>query len=201
MAKTKTVRTPQELADAARLREIFERRKKESGHSQEGFGETHNIGTQGMVWQYLNGSSKLNVIKAAKFANALRVKIDDFSPTLAAIGREIAAAVRSEELRLTPTQVIIARAYGNAPPDAQKTIFAAASPYMTQGDSGRPSTTPAIAGDLKGTINENAGTLEQIREREKTGLFSREAAVQLDGTDEHSQDVEIEEKRHTNNRA
>jgi transcriptional regulator with XRE-family HTH domain len=50
--------------------------------SQEEFADKFEIGTQGMVWQYLNGYSPLNLEAAIKFARALRCTIGDFSPSL-----------------------------------------------------------------------------------------------------------------------
>lgn len=66
--------------DAARLKRLF---KEKSELSQEEFGAKYDIGSQGMVWQYLNGRSPLNLAAAIKFASGLKVKISDFSPTLA----------------------------------------------------------------------------------------------------------------------
>ena len=56
--------------------------------TQEEFGVRYGLGTQGMVWQYLNGHTPLNIEAAAKFAKGLNCKIDDFSPELAATLRD-----------------------------------------------------------------------------------------------------------------
>jgi SOS-response transcriptional repressor LexA len=66
--------------EAAALKELF----RGAGVSQERFGLDHEIGSQGMVWQYLNGHRPLNLSVALKFAKGLRVPIEDFSPRLAA---------------------------------------------------------------------------------------------------------------------
>lgn len=47
------------------------------------FGKAHGIGSAGMVWQYLNGHRPLNLSAATKFAQALGVPIERFSPRLA----------------------------------------------------------------------------------------------------------------------
>jgi phage repressor protein C with HTH and peptisase S24 domain len=52
--------------------------------SQERFGLDFEIGSQGMVWQYLNGHRPLNLSVALKFARGLGVPISRFSPRLAA---------------------------------------------------------------------------------------------------------------------
>lgn len=72
-----TVRT-----EAEALKRIFEERAR--GVSQERFGQDLEIGSQGMVWQYLNGRRPLNLSAALKFAKGLQVKMKAFSPRLAA---------------------------------------------------------------------------------------------------------------------
>lgn len=68
--------------DAARLKKLF---KSNAKISQEKFGATYGIGTQGAVWQYLDGRIPLNLAVALKFAEGLNVQLSDFSPTLAAL--------------------------------------------------------------------------------------------------------------------
>jgi hypothetical protein len=62
------------------LKRLFEERAEVS---QAEFGTTFGLGTQGMVWQYLNGYTPLNYDAAAKFAKGLRCTIRDFSPDMA----------------------------------------------------------------------------------------------------------------------
>lgn len=69
-----------QLQDAARLKKLFEERSK---LSQLQFGEEFEIGSQGVVWQYLNGHIPLNLGAALKFASGLGVAVKAFSPTLA----------------------------------------------------------------------------------------------------------------------
>src|SRR5688572_845879 len=67
----------------ARLRRLYQERIP-AGMSQAEFGAAYGIGTQGMVWQYLNGYTPLNFEAAAKFARGLRCTIHDISPEMAA---------------------------------------------------------------------------------------------------------------------
>jgi transcriptional regulator with XRE-family HTH domain len=67
--------------DAARLKELYE---KAGPKTQERFGARFGIGSQALVWQYLNGYIPLNLKAALKFAHGLSCDIADFSPTLAA---------------------------------------------------------------------------------------------------------------------
>lgn len=68
--------------DAARLKALFEARA-EPRISQMEFGAQFEIGSQGMVWQYLDGRRPLNISAAVAFARGLGVKVDQFSPTIA----------------------------------------------------------------------------------------------------------------------
>jgi SOS-response transcriptional repressor LexA len=63
------------------LKSAFEQHVK---ISQERFGLEHDIGSQGMVWQYLNGHRPLNLRVALKFASGMGVPLRSFSPRLAA---------------------------------------------------------------------------------------------------------------------
>jgi transcriptional regulator with XRE-family HTH domain len=63
------------------LRKLYEERVPD-GMSQAEFGAEYGLGTQGMVWQYLNGYTPLNYDAAAKFAKGLRCMIRDFSPEM-----------------------------------------------------------------------------------------------------------------------
>lgn len=67
--------------DAARLKALFE---SASPETQESFGATHGVGSQSLVWQYLNGYIPLNLRAAIRFARGLQCRVADFSPTLAA---------------------------------------------------------------------------------------------------------------------
>jgi hypothetical protein len=77
-----------QVEDARNLRRLFEARAETVAEgkliSQMEFGAKYGIGSQGMVWQYLNGHRPLNIKAAVAFAKGLDVKVSDFSATLAA---------------------------------------------------------------------------------------------------------------------
>lgn len=76
-----------------RLKKLYEARVP-AGMSQEEFGQEYGIGSQGMVWQYLNGYTPLNYDSAAKFAEGLRCTIRDISPEMdAALTKSILPAL------------------------------------------------------------------------------------------------------------
>lgn len=78
--KTRKPLEPWQIEDAARLRALF---NTHTTFSQDAFGAEYEIGTQGMVWQYLNARAPLNLAAAIKFARGLGVSVADISPTLA----------------------------------------------------------------------------------------------------------------------
>jgi SOS-response transcriptional repressor LexA len=88
------VRTEKE---AAALRELWDARKEK--RSQEAFGAEFGLGTQGMVWQYLNGKRPLNLKAAIAFATELGVKISDFSPRLEKLRQVLASGVPEDDQR------------------------------------------------------------------------------------------------------
>ena len=90
-----------------RLRELYETRAP-SGMSQEQFGAEYGLGSQGMVWQYLNGHRPLNFEAAAKFAKGLRCNIADISPEMAdALEREILPVLGRKLLRRVAALVLL----------------------------------------------------------------------------------------------
>lgn len=74
--------TPEQIADASRLKAIFESKKKELGWSQETLAEHIGMGQSGIA-QLLNGSNAIGASHAAKLAKALKVTVEDFSPSIA----------------------------------------------------------------------------------------------------------------------
>lgn len=68
-----------QVQDAIRLKKLFEERATKS---QQAFGLDNEIGTQGMVWQYLNARRALNLDALFKFAQGLGVDAAIISPTL-----------------------------------------------------------------------------------------------------------------------
>lgn len=83
----------EQLKDAARLKSIFESKKKELNLSQEAIAHELGIG-QSAIAQILNGINPLNITNAAGFAILLNVSVNDFSPTL---GAKIAKISKSIE--------------------------------------------------------------------------------------------------------
>jgi transcriptional regulator with XRE-family HTH domain len=71
----------QQAAEARRLAELF--KEKSGGLSQEEFGALYNIGTQGMMWQLLNGRRPLSLKSAVGFARGLKVSLREISPAIA----------------------------------------------------------------------------------------------------------------------
>lgn len=94
--------TAEQLEDAKRLKAIFEAKKKELGYSQESFGHALGIG-QSAVASFLNGVNPLNVSNASAFAKALKVTVQDFSPSLAKEIAEIAQALGNNEFEYAGT--------------------------------------------------------------------------------------------------
>ncbi|WP_144409777.1 S24 family peptidase [Cupriavidus basilensis] len=70
-----------QVEDSIRLKALYNERKGKM--SQEEFGSRFEIGSQGMVWQYLNARRPLNIKAATGFARGLGVDVDTFSPRLA----------------------------------------------------------------------------------------------------------------------
>jgi hypothetical protein len=92
---------PWQIEDAQRLRALFAERAK---MSQARFGELYDIGTQGMVWQYLNARRPLNPKAAKAFADGLHLTLADISPKLAALIETIAANATAPGAR--PSELI-----------------------------------------------------------------------------------------------
>ena len=85
--------TEEQIADAARLKAIFESKKKELRLSQETLGEAIGMGQSG-VNQLLNGSNALNHAHASRLAKLLGVPVEEISPVLADEIREMYSAVQ-----------------------------------------------------------------------------------------------------------
>ena len=66
--------TAEQLADASRLKAIFESKKKSLGLSQETLAEQMGMGQSGVA-QLLNGTNAINATHAAQFAKILGVKL------------------------------------------------------------------------------------------------------------------------------
>ncbi len=75
--------TPDQQADALRLKNVYESRKAALGITQDSLAAACGWESQGTVSQYMNGKIPLNLDAALKFSVALRCSIEDFSPSLA----------------------------------------------------------------------------------------------------------------------
>ncbi|OTA17329.1 repressor [Xenorhabdus vietnamensis] len=84
--------TVEQLADAARLKELFESKKKQLGISQETLAEEIDK-TQSAISHYLNGINALNLEMATYFAQKLGIQIADFSPSLDKQARKLVAVL------------------------------------------------------------------------------------------------------------
>jgi len=79
--------THEQKQDAERLKGIYDRRKDESKFSrerlsQEVLADEFGFSSQSAVNQYLTGKIPLNVKNAVKFAEHLRCRVSDFSPSI-----------------------------------------------------------------------------------------------------------------------
>lgn len=84
--------TDENRAESVRLKALYE--KSTHGLSQAAFGDSFGIGSQGTVWQCLNGKGMPISLKAAQgFAAGLKCQISDFSPRLAKLAEGIAHSV------------------------------------------------------------------------------------------------------------
>lgn len=73
--------TAEELAVAARLRAIYESKKRSEGLTQEVLADITGL-TQSAVTQYLNGKIALNLAAIFAFAKSLKVDAREIDPTL-----------------------------------------------------------------------------------------------------------------------
>lgn len=92
MMEKKRTLTPEQKRDAERLKAIYESKKKELGISQQDIADALGI-SQGAVGHYLNGRNPLNFRVATVFSKALKVPIEQFSPSLAKEGVNLTTSV------------------------------------------------------------------------------------------------------------
>lgn len=90
------------------LKRLWDERIAPTGMSQEEFGETFGIGTQGMVSQYLLGTRPLNYDAAAKFARGFGCSIEDICPEMAHTIRKDIIPVLGRSLRRKRAAVLVA---------------------------------------------------------------------------------------------
>lgn len=81
MTKASTTIDERQTAEARRLSKLFAERS--GGLTQEEFGSRYNIGSQGMMWQLLNGRRPLSLKSAVGFAKGLNVPLEQISEAIA----------------------------------------------------------------------------------------------------------------------
>src|SRR5579885_1754774 len=98
MMDNKKKLTPEQQADAARLKALYESKKKPLRVTQYTIADELGI-SQGAVGHYLNGRLALNVPIASGFARILNSSVSEFSPSLAG---EIAEYTSANEAYVKP---------------------------------------------------------------------------------------------------
>jgi transcriptional regulator with XRE-family HTH domain len=98
------------------LKKLWDEHTARTGISQEEFGERYDIGTQGMVSQYLRGARPLNYDAAAKFAKGFGCSIEEICPSMAeTLRKEIFPLLRrSLRRRRALASIAIAGLMGSA---------------------------------------------------------------------------------------
>lgn len=89
--------TSEQIADAQRLKALYEAKKRSLGLSQGAIADELNIG-QSAVASLFNGVNALNSSNAAALAKILKVPVDEFSPSLAAEIASMAQSLKSDTL-------------------------------------------------------------------------------------------------------
>ena len=93
-----------QMEDARRLKALFDAREPKI--SQAEFGAQYDIGSQGMVWQYVAARRPLNIKAVTAFARGLGVTVEEISPTIAS---EITSAASHTSSHAYPAEVPDAR--------------------------------------------------------------------------------------------
>jgi transcriptional regulator with XRE-family HTH domain len=110
--------TPETKEEARRLSELWATR---AHPSQAEFGETYGVGNQSAVGQFLRGDTPLSLKAARGFAEGLGVRIEDFSPRLAAEAAAIASMVPGDKFTKEAAQV--ATAIDSLPSSERKRVL------------------------------------------------------------------------------
>lgn len=92
--------TPEQIADATRLKAIFDNKKKELGLSQETLGEALGMSQSG-INQLLNGSNAISHTHVAKLAKILNVSAEEISPSLAFEISDMFVAIKNPNAVIT----------------------------------------------------------------------------------------------------
>jgi transcriptional regulator with XRE-family HTH domain len=105
-------------AEAKALRELYEAQSPKP--VQKEFAAAFGLGTSSMVYQYTNDRRPLNLDIATKFAHALGVPIEAFSPRLAALALK---ARNTSNAHMAPRSAPISLSAREAPPKPPKWPF------------------------------------------------------------------------------
>ena len=84
--------TPENLEESAALKRLYDLKAPKSVITQAEFAKRYKVGSQSMLWQYLNGRKALNLKAAVKIAAGLGVAVSDFSPRLSKEQRDISSS-------------------------------------------------------------------------------------------------------------
>lgn len=84
--------TPENVEECEVLKRLYDLKAPKSVITQAEFAKRYKVGSQSMLWQYLNGRNALNLKVAVKIAAGLGVAVSDFSPRLAREQRDLSAA-------------------------------------------------------------------------------------------------------------
>lgn len=155
--------TPEHLEEAQRLRELWEKHqlelidKKEPRLTQGQFGLDYELGSQGAVWQFLQGRTPLSLKAARGFARGLGCRIEDFSPRLAKQVSDLAPYVDDQGLdlaRLTRNEFQLIQLYRGLDIGGQRALDGLANRLYSEkrsDGSGRVSPDQSAPGSLNPT--------------------------------------------------
>lgn len=128
--------TEEQLADAARLMGLWhawQDRCRDEGRkplTQGEMGYRYDLGSQGMVWQYLNGRAPLNLKAAMAFAVAMDCSVEDISPSLSVTAQRAAGAVTRKSAPLDDDLSALRTVYLAIAPERRTQALSAATSAM-----------------------------------------------------------------------
>jgi transcriptional regulator with XRE-family HTH domain len=135
--------TDEHRREAVRLKELFQTHQltqMQLGRrvTQGSFGADYEIGSQGLVTQYLNGIIPLNLPVAVAFAKGIGCKVADFSPRLASEQADLAGKAPAAKtslqsvLELTPIEQQLLGLYRDLKPEHQDEVIHLANKLHTK---------------------------------------------------------------------
>lgn len=107
--------TPENRAESARLRALWEEAGRSVRGTQAEFGKTYGVGNQSAVGQFLRGDVPISLGAAIAFAKVLGREVADFSPRLAAeiaAGLSVVQAPTDEFTRIRRAAVAFSQGHG-----------------------------------------------------------------------------------------